>query len=410
MFARPVSADVGLGACVTRAADRRTAPQVLSVSLMLALACFATRSSADEAAIAASAEVSAAEAQFFQSPFDLLKGRHLFERETFGGNGRTCLTCHSHETGTVAPRDAQRRFARNPKDPLFRGDGSDDGQGNGATRMLENATVLVEMPLPANVSLAHDPAARSVVLRRGIPSTLNTPALDPILMWDGREPDLQSQAKGAILGHAQAKHEPRQKDLDLIAAFQHTPRFFSSNTTLAYAYFGIEPKLPAGRTAAEKRGRRFFIDAPPEGDFKTGLCAGCHSGPMLNETNEFIPAPPFKRGGRFQSVGVSEFNAAGNPVMDFLFKNPDGTTTTITTPDPGRALITGNAQDFESVNAFKIPSLWGIARTAPYFHDNSAKTLEATAQHYAKFFGAISPIVLTEQDQQDMVAYMKLLR
>lgn len=46
-------------------------------------------------------------------------------------------------------------------------------------------------------------------------------------------------------------------------------------------YFGIEPKLPEGRTAAEKRGRRFFIDLPPEGDFKAGLCAGCHSGPML---------------------------------------------------------------------------------------------------------------------------------
>jgi cytochrome c peroxidase len=79
-------------------------------------------------------------------------------------------------------------------------------------------------------------------------------------------------------------------------------------------------------------------------------------------------------------------------------------------PDPGRALITGNAQDFESVNAFKIPSLWGVARTAPYFHDNSAKTLEDVARHYALFFSKISPIALTEQDQQDMVAYMKLLR
>jgi hypothetical protein len=27
------------------------------------------------------------------------RGRRLFERETFGGNGRTCLTCHSRETG-----------------------------------------------------------------------------------------------------------------------------------------------------------------------------------------------------------------------------------------------------------------------------------------------------------------------
>jgi hypothetical protein len=26
---------------------------------------------------------------------DFFKGRQLFERETFDGNGRTCLTCHS---------------------------------------------------------------------------------------------------------------------------------------------------------------------------------------------------------------------------------------------------------------------------------------------------------------------------
>src|SRR6185436_16557322 len=63
-------------------------------------------------------------------------GQDLFERETFGGNGRTCLTCHSRKTGTVSPQDAQERFAANPHDPLFLHDGSDDGHGNGAARML----------------------------------------------------------------------------------------------------------------------------------------------------------------------------------------------------------------------------------------------------------------------------------
>jgi hypothetical protein len=42
---------------------------------------------------------------------DSLKdGQRLFERETFGGNGRTCLTCHSRKTGTVSPQDAQNDF------------------------------------------------------------------------------------------------------------------------------------------------------------------------------------------------------------------------------------------------------------------------------------------------------------
>jgi cytochrome c peroxidase len=342
---------------------------------------------------------------------DFFRGRQLFERETFDGNGRTCLTCHSRATGTVSPEDAQHRFAADPGDALFVADGSDDGQGNGITRMLKDATILIRIALPDNVSLANDPTARSVVLRRGIPSTLNTPALDETLMLDGREPNLVSQARGAIIDHAQARREPGLDELKQIAAFQHTPGFFSSFQLLRFAYTGVEPKLPPGRTEAEIRGRRFFVDAAPAGDGKTGLCAACHSGPMLNETNEFIPVPPFKRGGRFQSVGVAEFNEAGNPVIDYVFRNPDGTTTKLSSADPGRALVTGDANDiFQSRNAFKIPSLWGVARTAPYFHDNSAKTLEDVARHYARFFAVISPIVLTEQDQNDMVAYMKLLR
>jgi cytochrome c peroxidase len=341
---------------------------------------------------------------------DLVQGRRLFERETFGGNGRTCLTCHSRDTGTVSPVDAQGRFAADAHDPLFAGDGSDDGQGHGATRMQKDATVLVRIALPANVTMDRDPLARSVVLRRGIPTTLNTPALDPVLMLDGREPSLLTQAKSAIADHAQATRVPSNAELKQIAAFQHTPGFFSSLPLLRFAFTGIKPQLPAGRTESEQRGRRFFVDAAPSGDFKTGLCAGCHSGDLLNETNPFIPAPPFARGGRFQSVAVSEFNDAGNPVHHWAFKNPDGSVDEFDSPDPGRALISGDARDAQTRNAFKIPSLWGVARTAPYFHDNSSKTLQDVARHYARFFAAISPIVLTEQDQQDMVAYMKLLK
>lgn len=56
-------------------------------------------------------------------------------------------------------------------------------------------------------------------------------------------------------------------------------------------------------------------------------------------------------------------------------------------------------------------SLWSVADTAPYFHDNSAKTLEDVAAQYARFFLVIpAHIVLTEQDQKDIVAYMKFLR
>jgi hypothetical protein len=345
-------------------------------------------------------------------------GRPLFEHATFGGNGRTCLTCHGRQTGTVSPEEAQARFAVNPQDPLFAHDGSDDGLGNGVTRMLADATVLVEIPLPENVSLADDPEARTVTLRRGIPSTLNTPALDPVLMLDGREPDLQSQALSAIRAHFQNTEEPTEKALRDIAEFQQTSQFFSSNALRKFAGGGPPPSLPEGRTASEKRGRLFFEDVPLTSPTqKAGSCAACHSGPMLNESSKNFPLLP--PGTRFQNILVSFFNAAGNPVRKFIFRNPDGTTTEIESSDPGRALITGDSRDFlfDNVEAFKISSLWGVRHTAPYFHDNSAKTLEDVVAHYARFFALVTTppgggdpaIVLTEQDQADIVAYMKLL-
>jgi cytochrome c peroxidase len=340
------------------------------------------------------------------------EGKRLFERETFGGNGRTCLTCHSRETGTISPEDAQRRFAENPQDPLFLHDGSDDGFGNGVTRMLADATILVVVPLPPNVRLADDPYARSVILRRGIPSTLNTPALDPVLMYDGRHPDLEAQALGAIRDHFQNTVEPTDRDLQRIALFQQTYSFFSSHKLRKFAFGGPAPDLPQGYTESEKRGRLFFEDVPFTGlSQKAGACASCHSGPMLNESSRLFPLLP--PGTRFTNILVSEFNAAGNPVRDFIFTNPDGSETVVRSPDPGRALVTGDAQNplFDGVNAFKTSSLWGVSRTAPYFHDNSAKTLEDVVTHYARFFEFVSEgaLQLSEQDKADIVAYLKLL-
>ena len=356
---------------------------------------------------------------------DPQSGKHVFERATFAGNGRTCSTCHSASTGTVSPEDAQRRFAQNPGDLLFVHDGSDDFKGHGASRMLRDATVLVEIPLPPNVSLADDPDARTVVLRRGIPTTLNTPALDPVLMSDGRHPSLEAQAMGAIHDHGQAAGGPTGKELERLVAFEKSDAFFSSPALREFARTGTAPVLPDGVTESEQRGRRFFEDVVDFADFKHGACAACHSGPMLNETNQFSElAFGVPIGTRFQTIGISELNAAQNPVRVFLFKSHDGTTVPVASPDPGRALITGVApQDdahFENVNAFKTPTLWGVSRTAPYFHDNSAKTLADVAAHYNLFFsitsdpdgpGPIPPLLaLTPEDQSDIVAYMKLLK
>lgn len=341
-------------------------------------------------------------------------GRFLFERETFGGNGRTCATCHSRDSGTVSPQDAQRRFNRNPNDPLFRHDGLDDGV-SGTTRILSRATIRIEIPLPMNVSIASDPSARSVVIARGIPTTLNTPALDPVLMYDGREPSLESQAAGAIHGHAQNTIEPTAEQLESIADFQRTERrFFSSSELFRFSRGGPAPTLPQGRTASERRGRRFFEDLPfvPNAAGTAlsldGICAHCHSGPMLNTGNQFGLFPP---GSRFTTALVSELNRAGDPVETYIFTNPDGSTTEITSPDPGRALITGNPAD---ANLFKAPTLRGLTKTAPYFHNNLAATLDEVVDQYAAFFGAVSigglPIEpITAQDRQDIIAFLRLL-
>jgi hypothetical protein len=341
------------------------------------------------------------------------------------------VTCHTLSTGTVSPEQAQQRAAMNPLDPLFVFDGSDDGNGNGISRITRDATILVKIPLPPNVALLNVSSARLVTMPRGIPTTLNTPALDPVLMLDGRDPDLTTQARNAIQNHYQPTIMPSAADLASIAGFEQTEPFFSSPVLLSYARSGHTPQLPGGTTDSENRGRQFFVDSPfnPTGNGKAGACAFCHSGPMLNQTNKFftdatsIPGifAGVPQGTRFQSVGVSEINRAGNKIVDFVVTNPDGTTTHLCSPDPGRALITGAippiplpcgalGPPFSDWNAFKIPTLWGVKNTAPYFHDNSAKTLEDVAAHYAQFLLMIpAAVVLTAQDQADIVAYMKLL-
>lgn len=58
------------------------------------------------------------------------------------------------------------------------------------------------------------------------------------------------------------------------------------------------------------------------------------------------------------------------------------------TTDPGRAAISGDPADFE---AFDMPQLRGIARTAPYFHDNSHATLKDVIDAYSRFVLSFVP-------------------
>jgi cytochrome c peroxidase len=328
-----------------------------------------------------------------------VNGKKLFETETFGGNGRTCETCHTGTSGSISPADAQKLFAKHPNAPLFRSIDSDDGVGSSYTRLLADATIRVTLPLPAGWKLADDPAATTVTVTRGIPSTNNVPSLDTIFMADGRNATLEEQALGAINAHYQPARQPTLAELGAIAEHQRTNDFFSNNDLRRYAHGGPAPTLPPGRTASEIRGRNWFVPSV------AGVCGHCHAGPMLNQTSEFLlaPLPP---GSRFFTAFVSELNKKGNPVRTFLVQQPDGSTLTVASPDPGRALITGVAAE---ANFFRIPTLWGAKDTAPYFHDNSAKTLEELASHYSDYFQIVGLPPLSAQEQADIIAYQKLL-
>jgi cytochrome c peroxidase len=373
-----------------------------------------------------------------QAELVALNGKKLFEKETFGGNGRTCRSCHGKVTGTVGLEDVQRMIDKGDPDSFLVGDALDD-DGVGTTRVQANATIRMTIKLPHGISLADDPAATHVTVFRGIPSTRNVPALDPILMYDGREPTLQQQALDAIHDHAQNTFEPTPAQLDAIAEFQRTdPLFFSSDELRRFAVGGPPPELPPGITPAEKRGRTFLVDAPFNPPSKAGICALCHSGPMLNTINQAhsdftggVPRP----GVRFFNIGVNIVNAPHNPIRSWIINDGFHPAVTIESPDLGLLLHPTLVLDpshpplpppFVLPRAvlaenFKIPTLWGVKDTAPYFHDNGARTLRDAVAHYKRFFNfteAQDPvgsaslggfIVLTDDDVDDIVAYLQLL-
>ena len=356
----------------------------------------------------------------------VIEGGLLFNLERFGGNDRRCASCHPvafGQSGTLNPAQVQIRFKLSPSFDLFRHDAADTIGGNTFNRIKQHATILVDKDLPANVSIAGS-SARNVILPRGIPTVMNTPALDPVLMYDGREPNLQEQARNAIIRHAQTD-DVTDAQLDAIAAFQR--ELFNRANLRDFAKHGTPVRLPYGSTDAQRRGRRWFIDddkvfAGDVGESKFNVCGFCHSGPMLNELSGFFVAnvspPGFVEGDRFFTVLVSEFNSMGNPVYDFEFTMPDGSVVVMPSPDAGTSLVTGEPPIVGN-GFFKIPTVWGAKDTAPFFHDNSAKTLTDLMNHYDDAIFVLSEtdnpettlgqVDLSEQDKADIIAYMLLL-
>jgi cytochrome c peroxidase len=315
-------------------------------------------------------------------------GDDLFFHETFGGNGRTCATCHDPRNEfTVSPELVQQRYAVNPEHPLFRPVDSDDGDGHAYTKLLTWAVFSVTIPLHPNVSWVDDPVRRTITVRRGAPSIANVDFTGPYLQ-DGRAETLQEQAKGAIRNHMQPRHQPTAKELDALALFErdlmYPLRLRSIRDTSDPVAKPPGFSVPVQSEAAQ-RGKATF-DAH---------CRKCHDGELADQ-------PENPSSSRFASVFVSEVNVPNFPLLRLAFKQADGTVAETITPDPGRAAITGDLRD---LNAFDTPSLRGVRHTAPYFHDNSAASLGEVIDHYNDTF----QFRIFGQEKDDLIAYLELL-
>jgi cytochrome c peroxidase len=109
----------------------------------------------------------------------------------------------------------------------------------------------------------------------------------------------------------------------------------------------------------------------------------------------------------------------------------NGTTARRTSSDPGRALLTGfvgGPAPQDDWNKLDVPGLRGVAKTAPYFHNNSAATLEDVVNHYVELFkriqanappGPIPPVLTTDgihidrppvpEEHDALLAYLRKL-
>ena len=358
----------------------------------------------------------------------------FFDRRLRGleANGRACADCHiatDHFQLSPASVEARfqllqwrRRWNPNADDPLFRPIDADDFRTNGEhasdfSNLRQNGLVRISFPLPTFVRLI-DPASNTtssetfVDVWRAVPS-VNDVALtgpDGTNPWargpnatggyqlDARVATLQEQALGALTNHAKIQRAPPQRLLDDLASFQRVLFTNDRVRALSEAITAGAVPLPdpdPPLDALEEQGKAVFQRA----------CAHCHAGP-----GQSGGAPGLAL--RYHDIGSQcprSVDAVTPPRWGFkpcppsLARNAriyeilliNGTTARRTSSDPGRALLTGfvgGAAPTDDWNKFDVPGLRGIRHTAPYFHNNSAATLEEVVDHYIQFFNRVKAL------------------
>lgn len=359
--------------------------------------------------------------------------RAFFDRRLTGldGNGRSCADCHvASDDFQLSPATVEARFQRlqllrlqNPDadDPLFRAIDADDFRINGEnatefSNLRQNALVRIAFPLPAGLRLIDNTTGQAsaesfVDVWRSVPSIRNVALSGPDekgnawfrppnvfggYQLDARLGTLQEQALGALTNHAAVQQAPPPELLDDLASFERTQ--FTSHRVKVLAddlRAGITPPTDPDPplNALEQQGKAVF----------TRACTQCHGGPTQTSPIATVP--------RFQDINTEcprPVDTAATPRWAFAPCDPTiarnartyefttgGVVTRRTSDDPGRVLLTGFAggpPPRDDWNKFDVPQLRGLSRTPPYFHNNSAASLEAVVDHYVQFFKRVQAL------------------
>jgi cytochrome c peroxidase len=167
--------------------------------------------------------------------------------------------------------------------------------------------------------------------------------------WDGRSPSLEKQALAAWTGaNMGAKAEEITAKLNALqdyrAQFQKVLGGDATPDSIVKAIATFERTIISGDTAWDraKAGDRSALSESANRGwniFQAIKCTNCHDGVLFTDQ-------------QYHNVGIG---------MDQK------------EPDVGRFKVTNKPED---TGAFKTPTLRDIAKSAPYFHDGSAPTLE----------------------------------
>ena len=167
--------------------------------------------------------------------------------------------------------------------------------------------------------------------------------------WDGRSPSLEKQALAAWTGaNMGAKADEIAAKLNALQGYHaQFQKVFSGDATpdnIVKAIAAFERTIISGNTAWDraKAGDQSALSESANRGwniFQAIKCTNCHDGVLLTDQ-------------QYHNVGIG---------MDQK------------EPDVGRFKVTNKPED---TGAFKTPTLRDIAKSAPYFHDGSAPTLE----------------------------------